>query len=194
MGNTRAKNADALHVDGLRLKDLDELKRLLAEGSDPNANTNLLLAIHEDSKEKLNVLLRYGANVNERDYATGNGVIHECARIGNNVYPARYASMIKTLAKRSGNVNAVNYQGEAPLHLAWRPEIVRALLDAGASTLVENTKSGNSVYAGKNPEGIAMLIEAERMERSKAEQGALGEGLEKIIGTKPQTEKKRGPL
>ncbi|MDE5062625.1 ankyrin repeat domain-containing protein [Wolbachia endosymbiont of Drosophila tsacasi] len=97
----------------------------------------LAWAVQDGSPEKAEILLKHGANSDEKfSYAfQGDCTSLHVAVVRNN------PEMVKVFIKYHANVNAQNKQGETPLHLAIRfkhPKIIKLLYDNGAD--IDNVK------------------------------------------------------
>jgi ankyrin repeat protein len=124
----------AAHRDDLAAADL-----LLRAGADPKlANTYgvtpLALACVNRSAAMVGALLEAGADPNQTRW-TGETALHSCARTGT-------AEAVRLLLNRGAKVNAIEErQGHTALMRAVvgkHPDVVRALLDAGADVHVRS--------------------------------------------------------
>ena len=114
---------------------VEVLSALLVNGADPNAfyNENIGSALHHaavrfpDPRE-VKLLLEAGADVAAR-CGGGCTVLHEAvggAWAGN-------PDVVSLLLRAGADPNAVDWEGSAPLHMAWQPHTIRLLLEAGAA-------------------------------------------------------------
>ena len=104
--------------------DIEEVKRLLGEG-----NIVIQRNVFEQSplhftktKEMVEVLLNYGANVHVRD-KNGNTFLHKVDRV----------DLVQVFLDYGINVNATNNYGATPLHMVKKVEVLQVLLARGAN-------------------------------------------------------------
>jgi ankyrin repeat protein len=132
--------------------DIRTLRELLEAGADPNwtcpvnaieaGHTPLYNACFCDSVESVNVLLEYGAEPNKRfDYHSP--IDGRVERGLTALMLARSVEVAHALLAAGADVNAQNANGASPImRAAFRgnPELVRVLLDAGASAQTRNAQ------------------------------------------------------
>ena len=138
----------ALLHNAIRHKDVESVKQLLKDGSDPNGVhqnfTPLSAAFEYPSLEIVSLLLSYGADPNARSTSYGVPLlIYAATNMFNN--PNEFA---KALIKHNANVNVKDSKGITALVYAVKrknQELVDVLLAAGADAYAHNEKS-NSFY------------------------------------------------
>ena len=135
---------------------------LLRQGVDAHAkakqtqNSALHLAAKNGHVRSIDLLLEHGADINARDSA-GKTPLALAALQGQ-------TKVVEVLIKKDADVNTVNNKGNTPLiHAIDQPEIVRLLLEAGATQKIDQLG-----YAGsgalhvaiklKQPEVIELLL------------------------------------
>lgn len=119
----------------LRAQDADEVMRLLEAGVSPARYPEtawLCLAARRESKAMMDLLIIYGAQVDQVDNETrgarGRTALHEAAKRG-------WLKGAHLLLEAHANPNVVDGMGQTPLALAVRrgqEEMVRLLLESGA--------------------------------------------------------------
>ena len=137
---TADTSASALHWAAYR-NDLDAVKRLLAEGADPNAANRFgVTPLHEaatvGNAAMLEALLDAGGDANAA-FGEGETVLMTAARAGD-------TASVKTLLAHGGKPDATeNWHGQTALMWAAmenHAEVVQLLIDAGAEVDRASTK------------------------------------------------------
>ena len=174
--NNKGETALGLAKEG---KHTEIVKMLKAAGAgiaekkaeEKERDYNLILAAEEGNIDKVNQLLREGANVNTVAdsytpllYASQNGhtdIVKALIKAGANVNVVEddgytpltwaaqegYTDIAKALIKAGTNINAVNNKGVTPLIFATfkgYSEIAQMLLECGASPDIRNKKGANA--------------------------------------------------
>jgi ankyrin repeat protein len=157
--------------DAIAVRDLGELRRLVAAGADPDRGegahegwTPLIYCLNQDWTEGLAALIKAGANVRKAD-ATGFTILH-WACVGPMPEPARL------LLDAGADPNAVpEMREEAPLHYICRgrpdcprqAEMIRLLAAHGADLDLEHRCSGDTALhmaAGRHAgDAVLALLE-----------------------------------
>lgn len=125
----------------LRAQDADEVMRLLEAGVAPSRYPEtawLCLAARRENKAMMDLLIIYGAEVDQVDNETrgarGRTALHEAAKRG-------WVKGARLLLEAHANPNAVDGMGETALTLAVRrghEDVVRLLLESGATIYGQN--------------------------------------------------------
>jgi ankyrin repeat protein len=174
-------SASALHWAAYN-DDVGEVKRLLAEGSDPNlANRFGVTPLHEAATvrnaEMLGAMLEAGGNANA-EFGEGETVLMTAARTGD-------LDSVRSLLEHGADVNAAErWHGQTALMWAAienHPDVVQALVDAGATIDARSTQhvwvpisySEGNVPKTRDLGGVTALQFAAR-------QGSL-EAVEKLL-------------
>jgi len=133
-------NAVLLH------RDHHPLLERLQNGLDPNTRMGrnerslLQIASNKGDPEKVDILLEYGASVNDTD-RNGDSAMYLAV---NKPLFFHKIKILWSLHKGGADVNHPNHQGWTALHracLLGEPAIIRALLEMGADPYVLNTKN-----------------------------------------------------
>lgn len=115
---------------------IDAVQRLLQASpelaSTPNTDDGypLHLAAQKGHSEIGSLLLQHGAAIDQTD-ATGATALHEAARAGQ-------VATARLLIVSGAALDAQTQRGKTPLHLTDQPDIIRALLQAGANPHLED--------------------------------------------------------
>ena len=125
-------SASATVVSAARDADVDQVRKLIAAGSDVNApeadgSSALLWAAYQSSPELVSMLLEAGADANAAN-AFGVTPLLQAARYGD-------AATIGALLKGGADIAKATREGETPLHAAARAggvEAVKLLVQHGA--------------------------------------------------------------
>jgi len=142
------------------LMDAKDMRPLLEKGEDPNTGGVLTFAIREGSKKKIDLLLKFGADASGyEDEPMKNTLVHLCASMSNYRDTKKYGRIVGELVRYGADVNAVNEKGQTALHIARNPDLTKALLDLGASTLHGNR---DKLLDYKGPSVRAFLIDAQK--------------------------------
>lgn len=161
------------------LMDAKDMRPLLENGEDPNTGGVLTFAIREGSKQKVDVLLKFGADATVyEDDSTKNTLVHLCASMSNYRDAKKYGRIVGELVRHGADINAVNKKGQTALHIARNPDMTKALLDLGASTLHGNR---DTLLDYKGPFVRVLLADALRVhmvEQSRKELLDSVEGFE----------------
>lgn len=162
--NTRAANGGyPLHAAAFH----DKVTRLLlSRGANPNALTeNGFTALYSAAGSdygaaSAEALLRYGANPNAK-IANGRTALHQAAS-------ESAAKVVEVLLTHKADVNAVDNDSVAPLHVAIRygkndkrTEVVEILLKSGANVNMRSTRDGTTPLfnaISRNDIGITKLL------------------------------------
>ncbi|CAL8084750.1 unnamed protein product [Calicophoron daubneyi] len=113
-------------LDAALRDDIDEVRRILEKGVDPNlAKDDGLTALHQacinNSPEMCELLLKYGANVNSRD-ADQWTPLHAAATCA-------YINICKLLLNHGADILAINVDGSIPYDIADDEETSNFLID-----------------------------------------------------------------
>ena len=129
---------------------VEKLQILLKHGADVNAkDSDGLTPIFRTPKyELVKVLIEHGADVNASSNR-GNTPLHTKSR----------PEVIKLLLEHGADVNAKNNEGNTPLHSAGKPEIVKMLLENGADANAKNNEGNTPLHSAGKPEIVKMLLE-----------------------------------
>lgn len=135
---------------------LDMVDVLIENGADVNqqsdsSDTPLMSAVHEQKSEVVSHLLKRGAKVNIGD-SVQRTALHHAADYGN----LTICQEILKYVNQDLSLNATDGYGKTPLHLAVenrRPDIVAALIKAGANVNAVNPLTGeNPVHVAAKKE------------------------------------------
>ena len=127
-------------------RDHHPLLERLQNGLDPNTRMGrnerslLQIASNKGDPEKVDILLEYGASVNDTD-RNGDSAMYLAV---NKPLFFHKIKILWSLHKGGADVNHPNHQGWTALHracLLGEPAIIRALLEMGADPYVLNTKN-----------------------------------------------------
>jgi ankyrin repeat protein len=153
------QSASATIVGAARDADIDEVRKLIAAGSDVNApeadgSSALLWAAHQGSSELVSLLLKAGANPNA---ANDFGVtpLLEASRYGD-------AATIKALLDGGADIAAAAREGETPLMAAARAgstAAVELLLEGGADVNAVESLQEQSALMWAAAEGHVAVVE-----------------------------------
>ena len=128
--------AQPLLIEALQLNNLNQVKQAIEYGAllknlDQNLQTALHLAgFYNTSSEILQYLIDQGIDVNDLD-RLGQTALHEIVRHNN---PAA----VQVLLQKQANVNASDFKGNSPLHLAKDGKIAQLLINAQANINAQN--------------------------------------------------------
>lgn len=147
----------------LRAEDVDEVMRLLEAGVSPARHPEtawLCLAARRENKAMLDLLLIYGAAVNQVDTETrgarGRTALHEAAKRG-------WIKGARLLLEAGADPNLPDAMGQTALFLAVRrghEEVVRQLLEAGATLAGPQGEFLALLHEATTPGMITMLVHA----------------------------------
>ncbi|XP_065828286.1 ankyrin repeat domain-containing protein 17-like [Oscarella lobularis] len=128
-------------IKAIKDKNLDEVKRLLDEGADPNEN-----AVGDNGAES--------SSSHSTDF---NGPLHWACRF-------KLIDIAKLLLDNGANVYMEGENGQSPIHLAHScPEIATLLIENGASPFVEDKNKRTPLLVASAvgvPETMKILLEA----------------------------------
>lgn len=145
------------------VEDPDALKVLLKAGVDAKATGKDGVGVLHDrraSKEKVEILVKAGANVNAVESSEGDTPLHT----------VHHEGAVEALIKAGANVNATNKKGQTPLHCSQvKPEHALVLIREGANVNARDnngrTPLHNAALSGPSNstsavKTIVVLIEA----------------------------------
>jgi Domain of unknown function (DUF6438)/Ankyrin repeats (3 copies) len=129
--NPRSLEGTALLVKASQAGDAETVKALLDGGANVSANDGLMMPIQvANSAEVVRILIAAGANVNGQTAGQNTDpALHNAARWGD-------AATVRELLKERAQIEAKAWDGSTALMRAadrGSPEMIRILLDAGAS-------------------------------------------------------------
>jgi ankyrin repeat protein len=136
-------------------KTSDTLK-ILEKGVDPNVYIYglhaLICAVIKNNFKMVEALIKAGADVNAKDnrkiqyedYRYLNTALHYS--LSNSPFKANSKKILNLLIEKGADVNAANYNGEIPLHLAIEKYQINLLLDAGANVNVVDKSGATPIF------------------------------------------------
>lgn len=118
---------------------LQAVNELLVLGANPNCNDGrhipLFEATHSQNIDVVELLLKYGASVNDKDETTGNSALHNSILTGKH-------KISKLLLENGADFELINLRKQTPMHLAIETtkkqtnrsfRVERLLIKAGAN-------------------------------------------------------------
>lgn len=144
--------------------DIKALKKMIEQGYDVNTrskhnSTPLHLAVYYDNKEAVDLLLKNGAGVANRNYAhmtplhfaKSKDIVKLLIQGGADtntqnslketpLYHSRDIELVKLYIEYGADVNLANHLGKTPIFNAKDPKIVQYLYDHGASINLEDSE------------------------------------------------------
>jgi ankyrin repeat protein len=160
LASTALQSASANVASAARNADIDEVRKLIAAGSDVNApeadgTSALLWAAHQGSPELVRLLLGAGADPNVAN-SFGVTPLLEASRYGD-------AATIKALLEGGADVATAAREGETPLMAAARTgnvEAVKLLIEHGADVNAAESLQEQTALMWAAAEGHAEVIGA----------------------------------
>jgi ankyrin repeat protein len=169
-------NYALVKVCAQRLYKLVEI--LLQMGADPNAyfkyenSTPLYATIRSQDKrdmiKTIEILINYGADINDKSYANGNTLLMQLA---SNYYGV-YLDAINFLLKSGANPDVQNNNGETVLMILIKEaqesnnlDFIKAVVDAGANIYIKNN-NGETVL-DYSTESMAIYLQNQQKKQEK---------------------------
>jgi uncharacterized protein len=157
---TATQTASANVASAARDADIDEVRKLIAAGSDVNApeadgTSALLWAAYQSSPELVAMLLKAGADANAAN-AFGVTPLLQAARYGD-------AATIAELLKGGADIAKATREGESPLHAAARAggvDAVKLLLEHGADVNAIESLDDQTPLMWATAEGHLDVVDA----------------------------------
>lgn len=178
-----------LFKNWLLLHEAKDLDALIENGEDPNAHDYLRQAVKEGFKEKVDVLLRHGADASTVD-KEGLTVLHVCAINSRHRPDVNYADMVQGLVASGADVNALETHGFTALAHADSLPMAKALCDNGASVLVGARARMFDSGINKPAEVVQFLKERESTELAALSKQDLFANLDKaFVGVEPEQQR-----
>jgi len=112
--------------------------------------TPLMLAAFDNKKAMVDLLLKHGAGLKERGHK-GYSVMHYAVLGGSE-------EIVTTLLNAGANPNAMDEQGETPLHLKLPANMVQLLIAHGADVNARDYENRRPFSEGDTPLHIAALV------------------------------------
>lgn len=166
-------------------RNLELIRKLLEKGAsviNPTGGMSYLhQMVHSRDVEVANLLIQFGADVNERDKGCYGTVLQMALTAGSN------EGMVQLLLDQGAKVNQVFTYGNTELHLAvlkGYANSVRWLLEHGANPNLKNDDGHTPLYLAYK-HGQRSIATALRSAGAKKE-----EGVERNFGKAPQLKKK----
>lgn len=147
----------------IRAEDANEVMRLLEAGVVPSLYPEtpwLCMAARRQSRTLVDLLLVYGAQVDQQDRETrgarGRSAIHEAAKRG-------WCRGAKLLLESGADPNLMDDFGQSPLFLANRrghPKVMAQLLEAGATLCRKDGEPQFLLHEATSVEAVDLLVHA----------------------------------
>lgn len=139
-----------------------EKTRTKKENSD-RFTKELIIAVNNGDKEKVELLVAAGANVNVTDPMENDHILLNLDTLLHIAILRRYPEIVDILIAAGANVDAQNCHGWTPLHMAAEHnqiDAARSLLAAGADVNLKGREDYTPLHAARSPEMILLFLTA----------------------------------